>query len=400
MLDKIKRFAVKNKFFNLLIIIAFRISGLLISLLYILLRILPLKDKVVCINMKGKRYGDNPKYITNALLDSGYKGEIVWLFRDPDHMEVPVGVRKAKYNILTEIYETATAKVWIDSNLKWYGTRKRKGQIYIQTWHGSYGLKKIQGDIPDKISYFDRVIYKHNSKIIDQFVTNSDMTTEIYKRAFEFDGRIVQCGSPRNDVFFRDSSEAVSKVLTHFGIQGKKTVLYAPTYRNHFTTSQFDLDYDRLIRTLEERFGGEWVILIRMHPQNMLEAAKFVEYNDRIINATDYPDMQELLVACDILISDYSSCMFDFVTDGKTCLIYASDIEAYRQERDYYFSLEELPFPVASDNDQMELNIRSFDEEKYASDLKSLFDRVGLSESGHASDIIAKQIIDFMENNA
>ena len=399
MLDKIKRFAVKNKFFNLLIIIAFRISGLLISALYFILWLIPLKDKVVCINMKGKRYGDNPKYITNALLANGYKGEIVWLFRDPDNMEIPKGVRKAKYNILTEIYETATAKVWIDSNLKWYGTRKRKGQMYIQTWHGSYGLKKIQGDIPDKISYFDRVIYKHNSKLIDEFVTNSDMTSEIYKRAFEYNGKIVQCGSPRNDVFFRDQSEAKAKVRQYFKAGDRKLLLYAPTYRNHFSTEQFDMDYKRLIKALGERFGGEWLVLIRMHPQNMLEAKGFIDYEDEIMNATDYPDMQELLVAAEILISDYSSCMFDFVTGGKKCFIYASDIEAYRNERDYYFDLEELPFPIAGDNDQMESNIKSFDEEKYDRELKMLFEKVGLSESGNASDIISKEIIGLTEKS-
>lgn len=103
--------------------------------------------------------------------------------------------------------------------------------------------------------------------------------------------------------------------------------------------------------------------------------------------------MQELLIVCDILITDYSSCMFDFVTREKFCFLYATDIESYKKERDNYFKLEELPFPYAKDNNQLEKNILLFDEKQYHMNLRRLFKRVGLCENGNAS----KQTADYIE---
>ena len=120
-------------------------------------------------------------------------------------------------------------------------------------------------------------------------------------------------------------------------------------------------------------------------------------YSETVISASEYDNMQELLAACELLITDYSSCMFDFVTTGKTCFLYASDIQAYKQDRDTYFELEELPFPLAVNNDELEVRIREFDPEKYGMELRKLFERVGLCESGIASRKTAEYILSRME---
>ena len=133
----------KNKICYQIVYFLFLIYSLLFSILCFIMRIFPIKNKIVCCNMKGRRYGDNPKYIVDEIIRRGLDYEVVWLLNEVDDEEVPPEIRKASHNIFSIAYELATSKIWIDSNTKQYGTLKRKNQIYIQTWHGSYGLKKV-----------------------------------------------------------------------------------------------------------------------------------------------------------------------------------------------------------------------------------------------------------------
>lgn len=396
MIDKIKRFANRNKLCYYVIYILFNVYGIMFSGLCMVMRIFHIqKNKIVCCNMKGKRYGDNPKYIADEMLRQNLEYDIVWLMKDMSQVDIPKGIRPVKYNPFSVAYELATAKVWIDSNTKPLGVLKRKGQYYIQTWHGSYGLKKMYGDIPDKMNLFDKRNIQYNSKIQDLFVSNSDFYSEIYRRAFWYQGEILQCGSPRNDIFFTENQECLERVQDYFHTQGKRMALYAPTYRNDFGTDAYRLDFERLRSNLEKRFGGSWVILVRLHPHNMMDAEQFLEYNNAIINATSYNVMQELLVACDVLISDYSSCMFDFVTTKKPCFMYASDAAQYKDEHDFYFDIYSLPFPLAENNDDMEDKILQFDEKLYREDLDNMFQQVGLCENGTA----CKQVVEWIQKH-
>lgn len=399
MINKIKRFAAKNKFCQYMVNVLFLVYSCFFSFLCFSMRVFPVQEnKIVCCNMKGNRYGDNPMYIADELRKRR-KYEIVWILRKNVDFELPDDVRRARTAMISVAYELATAGVWIDSNTKQYGTLKRKKQIYIQTWHGSYGLKKVYGDIMHKISFIDKVTMQYNSRISDIYISNSKRTSEIYRRAFWYNGEILEYGSPRNDIFFKNTKSIRTKVDSSFRTAGKHIALYAPTFRNNYRTDDFKLDYDRMLAALSDKFGGEWVALVRLHPQNIADAKNFMQYTDRIMNATDYSIMQELLVASDVLITDYSSCMFDFVTTGKTCFIYATDIERYDNERGNYFRMDELPFPLAQNNDEMEENIRNFNQEKYETDLKELFQRVGLNETGHASERVADYIEKWMDEH-
>lgn len=389
----IKKLSEKNKFFSILIHLCFRLYSLLFKLVFLIMCIFPIKsNKIVGSNMKGKRYGDNPKYIFDSLAAKDPSLELVWLLNDTDNKDVPSNVRIARNSYFSQIYELATAKVWIDSNAKQYGFHKRKGQIYIQTWHGSYGLKKIGKDLPNPNPMdMDNLLY--NFKYVDLLVSNSKKTTSIYKNAFDYNGEVIECGSPRNDIFFKNAETYTDKVKKAFNVEGKHIALYAPTYRRNFSLGAYDINFEDLKQSLADRFGGEWVVLIRLHPYNLAEAKSYITYSDTVLNASDYDVMQELLVASEVLITDYSSCMFDFVTTGKTCFLYANDLEEYKKDRDCYFEIDELPFPLAANNDELKSIICGFDQDKYDQELKNLFERVGLSESGEASDRVADYII-------
>lgn len=371
-----------------------------VSLIFLLMRLIPVNDKkIVFTSAKGKRYGDNPMYISDELLKRRKGYNLVWLVDKKVDVSIPDEIRRVDYTFKNVAYELATSKVWVDSNMKYSGFLKRKNQLYVQTWHGSYGLKKIAGDLGDKLPYIDRRNHKYNAKRIDIMVSNSKKTTEIYRNAFWYSGEILEYGSPRNDIFFENSEYIRNKVDTALGTAGKRIVLYAPTFRNDYRTDDLNLDYDRLLAVLSDKFGGEWMVLVRLHPNNIADAKDFIKYTNRIINATNYSIMQDLLLASDVLITDYSSCMFDFISTGKKCFIYASDLEKYDHERGYYFKMSELPFPLAQNNDELEENIKTFDEDKYNSKIEMLFKFVGLNETGHASEKVADYIEEWMANN-
>lgn len=396
MLTKIKQLIEKNKLMKGIATVCFFCFSKIVSLIFLVFRIFPINDqKIVACNMKGKRYGDNPMYITDELLHDGF--DIVWLLREDVDAEIPEQIRRVKYGFWKNIYELSTAKIWIDSNTKYAGTLKRKKQIFIQTWHGSYGLKKTGSDLGDNLSLIDRVFISHSGKIADIMVSNSRMTTEMFHRSFWFDGEVIEKGSPRNDIFFANCDDVIEKVRKFYNITNQKIVLYAPTFRNNYAVDCFNIDYAKLRQSLSDRFGGEWVVLIRLHPNNIGEAKSFYEYSDNIVNASDYSVMQELLVASDILITDYSSSMFDFATTKKPCFLYATDIEDYNFVRGCYFDIRDLPFPLATNNEEMANVIRTFDDNKYKSDLELLFEKVGLNETGKASKEVAEYIRCHME---
>ncbi len=393
MINKIKALANKNKFFERIIYIAYRICALFYSFLFLICRIFPIKqNKIVACNMKGKRYGDNPKYIFDEIIQQGLNYELVWLIKDNIVADMPKEVKRASYNPFSIAYHLSTAKIWIDSNTKMMGTLKRKGQYYIQTWHGSYGLKKAGCDIKNGNTLMESKPYTYNAKIEDLMVSNSRKTTEIFRSAFRYNGKILECGSPRNDLFFKDPVSYKEKVTQEFSIQGKRIVLYAPTFRRNFDTNCMRMDFETVIKAFEQRFEGEWVVLIRMHPLNIKDAERFIQYSDKIINATSYNVMQELLVASDALITDYSSCMFDFVTTGKPCFLYTADYKNYKKDWGFYFNIMDLPFPDACNMDKMVQNIIRFDENIYETKLQKLFKQVGLCDKGNACKEVVKYV--------
>ncbi len=392
MYDKIKRFSRKNPVCERLIYTVFLVYGFLYNLFCRLLCVFPIqKNKIVCSNFKGRHYADNPKYITEALLHSQGNYDIVWLLRKGAEAELPAGVRRVTYGSFSGLKELMTASMWLDSHTKQYGIYKRKGQFFFETAHGSYGLKKIGTD-QNNMSLVDSRIYPYNVRRYDLMLSNSRQATEIYRRAFGYAGEMLEYGSPRNDVFFRDSQPFIEKVSSHFNITDGRLALYAPTWRPNFNTDFMSMDFEKIRESLHIRFGGQWNLLIRMHPENTRDAENVVKYGAGLYNATDYNDMQELLVACDILITDYSSCMFDFATCGKPCFLYAPDVEAYREAQDYYLDIFNLPFPLGRDTAELEQKILNFDMDNYHGKLKLLQEQVGLNETGQASEYAAQYI--------
>ncbi len=357
-------------------------------------RVLPIKkNKIVISNYCGRGYGDNAKYIVEELLSRGENVDIVWLTKNEDEAKtLPKGVRSCKYASPESIIELTTAKVWIDNCRKNF-RYKKKDQQYMQTWHG-FALKRIERDVEDKLeAVYVRDAVKDSANI-DVIISDSSFMTKIYKESFWYDGEVVEWGSPRNDKIFNLDAQTAQKVRDFFGLkESTKVVMYAPTFRANKSTEPYSVDYHRLCKACEERFGGDFVALVRLHP-NVVNKCSDLKFDEKVINATLYPDMQELLAFSDIVITDYSSLMFDFSLMMKPCFQYATDIEDYKGDRNFYFQIDSLPFDLCIDNDELEKAVLNFDEAAYRERLGAFFENVGMIRDGLASKRCADWIME------
>lgn len=168
--------------------------------------------------------------------------------------------------------------------------------------------------------------------------------------------------------------------------------MYAPTFREDGDMSCYSLDFEKLIKTVSEKFGGKWVVMMRLHPRLVNLMQDFAGNKDFIIDATNYSDIQELMVSSDALITDYSSCIYDFMLSRKPGFIYATDVDKYNNGRGLYYSLTSTPFPVASNNDEMIKNIENFDYETYKDGVEEFLKGKGCIDDGHASERVVELI--------
>ena len=225
--------------------------------------------------------------------------------------------------------------------------------------------------------------------------------SSIYRRAFKYEGPIWKCGYPRNDVLFTDNKKISQRIKKEYGLQDKHIALYAPSFRDYFKqnvdVSVYSVDFTRLQQTLSKRFGGEWAIMTRWHPLYSSKIAQKMKLPSNVTDTTKYPDIQDLLMTADVVVSDYSSCMFEASLRKIPCFIYATDVEEYKADRGIYFDMGELPFPYASNNDEIVSNILNYNEQDYQLRLKNFFERIGLRETGHAGEDIANRIYNFMK---
>jgi CDP-glycerol glycerophosphotransferase len=361
---------------------------------------IPLENnKIVFDNFNGGSYGCNPKYIAEEILKRNLPYEIVWLVKnvkkETNKGVFPPNIKLVGYGTKIALRELAGAKLWINNQRMNYfikkGLRKKEGQYFIQTWHGSLGIKKLDADVDAFTNEFKQEWVersKFDSSMWDYLLTNSEFENEIFRRALWFNNEIKQFGHPRNDIFFKNSAEISKKVKDFYEIsEEKKILLYVPSFRDDGDIECYKLEYEKVLEALENKFGGEWVCISRLHPRaKKFDKDLIPKENEEIIDGTFYPDIQELLVSADCAITDYSSCIFDFMLGKKPGFIFATDIEKFNTDRGFYYPLESTPFPVSSDNETLIKNIENFDNERYLREVDEFLKDKGCMEDGHASE--------------
>lgn len=358
--------------------------------------LLPIKNnKIFLESYYGSQYGCNPKYISEYIVNNYSKGkfDVVWSFTNLDGKESIKGVRKVKTMSLKYFYELCTSKIIITNYRTTDMFIKRKNQYYIQTWHSSLRLKKIEKDAKETLKPEYIEMAKRDSKKLDLLLSGCRYSTKIFRDAFWYDGKILECGTPRNDLFFMEGEENKKYIKEKLGIApDKKVILYAPTFRKDNKLDVYNIDYDKVTMALKNKFGGEWVFIIRLHPHLVNRSKEIIKGQD-IIDATKYDDIQELLSISDVLISDYSSLMFDFAPTKRPCFLYVPDLYEYtKNDRGLYFDIEELPFINIFNNDEFKLAIENFDKKQYDKKIDEFSYKIGSFEDGKACERMMKCI--------
>lgn len=368
------------------------------SLLHFLCRIFPIRrKKILFISHLGKNISCNPKYLCDYIQEFHSSEFDLYFAYDSNVISKPDTCGTCKYidiNSKRFIYELNTCRFLI-SNTRiplWFKYPHKKNQTYIQTWHSSLRLKKIEGDANLSKEY--ESFAKKDSAQTDYLLSGCKLSSEIFNRAFWFNGSILESGTPRIDYLLSTESFKKNEFLDTLKLNHNyKYALYAPTFRTTISPETFMPDFVILSSALKQKFGGDWKILVRMHP-NHLEKYQSLKLPDCCINASYFPDIQELLICADCLITDYSSSMFDALYLKMPCFLYVADYQQYLQdERGTYFHLDKLPFPIIKSNTEVHSIICNFSAEKYMVDIEIFMTDIGSYESGNACQKIYSEIL-------
>lgn len=349
-------------------------------------------DKVVFMTFSGA-LECNPKYIAKELKRRGGH-DIVWLigavaYRARSMRARALGYKAAPIWSLRGMYHIVTAGIWVDNAQMFIldgMPSKRKGQRYLNTWHGSLGIKRLES-AGSKIK--SRI--KKAAAATDAVLVNSVFEENVFAESVFPDTKKLRLGHPRNDIFFMSDDDKAAirdRVRTELGLEkDEKFVLYAPTFREiEFFTSAGGVNFGNWARALTDRFGGRWRVMLRLHPHDAQALAEgLISLPIGVCDLSSREDIQELLVAADAGITDYSSWIFDYLLGGNPGFIYAPDKKTYDESRGFYYPLEETPFPVAETEDELCARIRAFDENAYAARCMEFLRARGCMEDGKAS---------------
>ena len=325
---------------------AFKIIGLFI----------PTDDKLVLMNGHGFRYNDSPRAMYEKMVELGMLDEyrVIWALREPDKWEIE-GAEKVELDTLKYFFTALKAKYWISCvNIERGLHFKKKKTVYLNTWHGA--SLNFVGNAVSKRKDFH---YEH----VNYFCINGEYERDFVIRDFNLRPEsLLATGYPRNDELYAATDATRAEKRELLGIpEGKRVLLYAPTWRDstdggvsHKLAPPIDW------KKWKQELGDEWVILLRTHPYTT--KLMNVEFDDFVIDCIEYPRINDLLIAADILVSDYSSTSLDYAILEKPIACFGYDYEEYKAVRGFYFDLEEVfPNGVIRTEDKLLEHIKSFD---------------------------------------
>ncbi len=399
------------------------IKGKLISLI---IKYLPTKKNRFLFTSYEGHYCDSPKYLSEAIHKMNHNVEIIWIVRKDMLPLLPAYVKGIVHEgikgRIKVIWYKGTSRVWIDnstgdkvssleSNRPWEYLefkinsflRNKANQLLFSTWHGT-PLKCMGRDLID-----NRQIDYSCNPLAATMVHGNEYTLKIMDHLTFRKFNMKLLGAPRNDILFESDPQKKMKIKQKLGLPtDKKIILFAPTFRHDGELENkniqrsglnqlSEMNFNQLFESLEKKFGGEWVLVCRFHYylDKMIDWDGLEEqYSGKIINGNKNDEMSEYLACTDILLTDASSCMFDFAITKKPCILYFPDVEYYeKKERGFYYPIRKLPFPLAVTFQQLLDTISGFDYEPYKENVGKMIEKFGYVDDGHSSRRIAAFIL-------
>lgn len=347
----LKHNTIIQKFYRIIMSAVFRVLGIFVPVD---------KNMVLFVSFMGMGFNDSPKAIFEHMKTHPQYSKLhcIWAFENPEkHSDLDtVKIDSFKYFITA-----LKSKYWItNTNIERGLKFKKKHQIYLNTWHG-IALKHIGNDCPGRKDY--------NFNSVNYLVVSGDFDEKVFKSAFKAkESTYLHCGMPRNEELWLVTEEKRKELRNQLNIkEDKKVILYAPTWRDSTDGGKsYEIKPPIHFDEWRKALGDKYIILFRAHHQTTKVLG--VQYDEFVRDASDYPAVNDLMIASDILITDYSAIAFDYSILCKPIFCYAYDYETYLAERGTYFDIDDR-YPNKSCRTEKELlnRISTMDYEKECS---------------------------------
>ncbi|MEO3786657.1 CDP-glycerol:glycerophosphate glycerophosphotransferase [Actinocorallia sp. B10E7] len=361
-----------------------------------------LREAVLFSCFNGRQYSDSPRAIHEELVRRGSSLEQLWVVGD-GQVELPPTVRPVRLNGV-EWHEAVASSRYLVINHRlgdWF--HRHPEQVVLQTWHGT-PLKKIGRDVKEVHFAYSPGMQKAMAVAEKEprlpewthLLSPNPFSTPILTRAFRFEGELIEAGYPRNDLLYApDAGRVAERVRERLGIPpGKKVVLYAPTWRDDqfYGVGRYKADWRLDLDLFEQELGADHVLVARLH-SNVVDGAPDRPF---VYDASAYPDIGELYLASDLMVTDYSSVMFDYANLRRPMLFFTYDLAHYRDKlRGFYFDFEkEAPGPLLETSEDLVEAIRGIDEisEKYTAAYDAFYERFCSLDDGSAAARVVDRV--------
>lgn len=353
-------------------------------------------------SFKGKSYSGQPKYIYEKLLELGYDKYLNFVWSYDGNLDIPgnpiITSRDSdNYNRFLK-----GSKYWV-TNISFPILKEDEETIYLQTTHGT-PYKHMGSDIQTNNKNIPKGRVLLESGTWNYLLSPNNFSKEVFKRAFEYDGTIINKGYPANDIFYKDMEEEKEKIRTKLNIpKDKKIILYAPTFRDYEAHTKKDSEFTIFLdfKKLFDNLSDEYILIVRLHYLLSKNLKLSKELEDFIIDLSDYDDIADLYLISDILISDYSSAFFDYAHSKKPILFFVPDYEKYSKFRGLYSEVKEtLPGPEIYSNDELVESIKNINKisKEYNEKYNIFYDKFCNLGHGTSSDDVVRIVFGDVKN--
>lgn len=331
---------------------------------------IPIKENVILFEtFFGKSYSDSPKYIYEYL-QKNYPDKFKCVFSvKSKKTEIPYGCKKVRRFFPAYFYYAAVSKFFVFNVRQPIWMKKREGQVFLETWHGT-PLKKLFFDIEEVMSAnpLNKLQIYEKSRDWDYLISPNRFSTDVFESCFMFDrDKIIETGYPRNDPMHSDHiEEDMEKIKEKLNLpKDKKIILYAPTWRDDefYGSGKYKFTLKLDLQKMQEELSDDYIVILRTH-YYIADILDISEFEGFAYNFSKYPDIVDLYLVSDILITDYSSVFFDYAGLKRPMLFFTYDIAKYRDTlRGFYFDIEkEVPGPLLFTTDEIIDSIKNIDD--------------------------------------
>lgn len=374
------------------------------TFLLIVTRRVPVQNnKIMFLPFRGD-YECNVKWICEEIIKRGLPYELCWgVYKTTNKSSgcFPENVKLYTRGTYEFYKELSSARIIIDNGVStaFLKYRKKENQVLIETWHGAIGIKKFSPNTVKDPNWV-KLAYRE-AEMTDYCISNSTFEDAVYREDYWKETPILQYGHARNDILCEGGTPRKrlirERIFEKYNLAPDTRIcMYAPTFRDDKDLSPYLIDYTDLMEALSQKFGGNWVVFTRFH-YRIRKKVEHIQLPKEVINVSEYPDIQELMTCVDVGITDYSSWICEYLLTRRPGFLFATDMEHYAEkEREFFYPLDSMPFPLATSNEQLIENINQFDTERFAVECEAFLKDKGCIDDGHASERIVEKINEIM----